>query len=68
MLHVNSGVEFMETFEGVVEDCTIEFDGNMTHKYINILVNLEIYLKNFNIIFMCRGGLVTILMEMDQLC
>ena len=40
ILHVNSGVEFMEVFEKVVEDCSLEFGGSITHKNIHLLVGV----------------------------
>ena len=40
ILHVNSGVEFMEVFEKVVEDCSLEFGGSLTHKNIHLLVGV----------------------------
>ena len=41
MLHVNSSVEFTDMYEGVIEDCSLEFDGSLIHKYIYILVRIE---------------------------
>ena len=40
MLFVNSSEEFMEKYDKVVQDCTLEFDGGLIHKYIYILVSL----------------------------
>jgi hypothetical protein len=40
LLFVNSSEEFMEKYDKVVQDCTLEFDGGLIHKYIYILVSL----------------------------
>ena len=39
MLYVNTDVEFTDKHEAVEEDCSLEFTGSLTHKYIYILVN-----------------------------
>ena len=40
LLHVNTGVEFMEVFEKVVKDCSLEFEGSLIHKKIHLLVGI----------------------------
>ena len=38
LVAVNDTVEFAEKLEKIKEDCNLDFDGSMLHKYINLLV------------------------------
>lgn len=40
LLYENTDVEFTDKHEAVEEDCSLEFSGSLTHKYIYILVNV----------------------------
>ena len=39
LLYVNTDVNFTEMFEKVKDDCTLEFDGSVIHKNVDLLVS-----------------------------
>lgn len=38
-MYVNTDVGFVDLFEKVKDDCTLEFDGSVIHKNIHLLVS-----------------------------